>query len=109
LDELRLLLADYANDVTPVSADDVALLGHVALLRSLLECLYGQRITFRGERRDPTGTRVDVEQILGAVHGHVVAADVGTVGRGVGLNVRQNATEVTDGAEIIGIRIDRIG
>jgi len=65
LSDARRAVAAYADDADPRPVDphDRDLLGHVGHLRELLEELYGQRLTFAGERREATGTviRANVE------------------------------------------------
>ncbi len=66
LRDLRRNLGDYADGVDEVDAKDVSLLAKVDALRTLLETLSRQHITFQGEQRPPSGAplvigRVDVE------------------------------------------------
>jgi hypothetical protein len=70
-------------------------------LRALLEAAYGQRFTFRGEQREPTGTSVAVTQTLGNVAGRVVGVQGDIAARAVA--VRQDADEVTETGTVIGI------
>jgi hypothetical protein len=64
---------------------------------------YGQRFTFRGEQRDPTGSRVSVTQVLGDVTGDVLGIEA-DVAPGAGAHVRQQATTVQPGGSITGFR-----
>ena len=71
-------LSPYAQGLVDIEPADAELSENLLKLRALLEAAYGQRLTFRGERREPTGTRLTVRQVVGDVTGTVVgvAADV---------------------------------
>lgn len=61
LARLRRLLAPYAEGLAPVDRHNRQLLEQVEVLRSLLEQIYRQHITFAGERRPITGTPSQVK------------------------------------------------
>ena len=96
-------LAPYAQDLETVEDTDVELARAAGELRALLEAAYGQRFTFRGERREPTGTRVAVEQVLGTVAGLAVGVE-GDIGPGATVVVRQDADEVTAEGTVFGVK-----
>ncbi|MEA2202839.1 MAG: hypothetical protein QOI89_3544 [Solirubrobacteraceae bacterium] len=98
---VRLLgvLSPYVHGQADIDLADEELGEQAGCLRALLEAAYGQRFTFRGEQRDPTGTRVSVTQLLGEVEGAVLGADA-DVGPGVDLDVDQNVTTVKAGGSI---------
>jgi hypothetical protein len=54
--ELRRALGDYADGLAEPDPADPRLLEQVAALRGLLELVYGQHVTFRGEQRPATGS-----------------------------------------------------
>lgn len=95
-------VAPYAQDLADIEVDDVELADAAGRLRAILEALYGQRFTFRGEDRDPTGVRVNVHQVLGEVAGRAVAteADI-TAGH---LEVEQHVQTVKEGGAVIGYK-----
>ncbi len=67
-------LATYVQGIDPIDTQDGELLARVDALRRLLEAVYGQRITFLGENRPPSGEPVvssviDIKQIAGVVTG----------------------------------------
>lgn len=95
------VLAPYAQGLADVEPTDEELGEQAGRLRALLEAAYGQRLTFRGERREPTGARVTVSQVLGDVEGRVTGAR-GDVGAGGDLAVTQQAKDVKGGAEVTG-------
>jgi hypothetical protein len=100
-------LSPYADGMADTDPDDEELGEQAGRLRALLEAVYGQRFTFRGEQRDPTGTRVTVRQVLGEVEGSVVGADAG-VGPGGDLGIDQDVNTVRTGGSVIGFK-GRIG
>ncbi|WP_432906321.1 hypothetical protein ACQP1S_12235 [Micromonospora matsumotoense] len=50
--------AGYAQGIDPVEVTDRAALVRIDQLRVALEAALGQRITFRGERRESSGVRI---------------------------------------------------
>jgi hypothetical protein len=76
LAELRTVLEPYVMGQRPVSADDAALLTRVDALRQGLEAVYGQRLSFVGEDREPSGTRVKGIAEAQTVRGVVAGASV---------------------------------
>jgi hypothetical protein len=105
--ELWARLAPYAQGLRDVDVQDQALAAAAGELRALLEAAYGRRFTFRGERREPTGARVTVEQALGTVAGAAVGVE-GDVGAGADVAVHQEASEIQADGTVIGIK-GRIG
>lgn len=105
---LRRDLGDYAEDLRDVDPDDGLLREQVDALRRLLEVVYGQRITFAGEQREPSspfiaGT-VSVDQVLGDVA--AVRAKAIDTGRVVG---DARARTVGSGGRLTAVETDRIG
>ncbi len=104
--DLHRDLLDYVEGTTPITADDQGLLLRTDSLRRLLEAVYQQRLTFRGEQREAAGPlihgRIDVDQVAGyaaAVRIQLLRLASGTVqgearigrveegGEGVGLDI----------------------
>ncbi len=57
LREVRAHLLDYATGAATINPADAYALGQVTVLRNMMEAVYGQRITFKGEQgREPSGT-----------------------------------------------------
>jgi hypothetical protein len=104
LRELAGALGSYERHPERVSTDDAALLEELSRLRTVLETVYGQHITFRGESRPATGTRVT--QHLETVSGDVVGIEAGRVGSA---DVIQRAADVREGGSMIGVRADEVG
>lgn len=108
LNKLRKELLDYQEGTLPVDKADQNLIKNIDALRQTLELVYQQRITFKGEDREPSGpkviTIVDVKQVLGEVLG----IDVDEIASGsVETNVK--ADLVGPGGKLTGARIKKIG
>jgi hypothetical protein len=104
--ELRNLykeLAEYATDVEPVEKVDTELLRKVGALRDIVEEIYQQRITFRGEQRPKTGTlllgRVVARSIAGEATGLEVEGSLDGEARG-----EVQADQLESGAKVIGTK-----
>lgn len=98
LRQLRRDLTDYVDGIDEMNERDTRLLEKVDALRNLLEIIYQQHITFKGENRPASGApvvvgRVDVKEIAGQSTG--VEAEAVTGGHVKG--------------EIIADRIERDG
>lgn len=94
-------LSSYATGIDEVSVDDATLAEKAGRLRQLLEAAYGQRLTFKGENRQPTGTRVTVTQVLVDVDGKVTG--IRTISGDADAQVRQEAKRVGPGGEMTGV------
>lgn len=101
MDDLQALIGRYASGDREVPDTDDVLAGRLAELRGLLEAAYGQRLTFKGEQRDPTGTRVSVEQVVEEVGGRLVG--IGELSGNTQVEVRQRIKTVASGGEATGI------
>lgn len=69
--DLRRALADYADGTYPVETTNRDLLVTVDALRRALEAVYGQRITFAGEKRPVSGLAVEGSVDVDEIHGYV--------------------------------------
>jgi hypothetical protein len=107
--QLRALygeLGEYGNGISPVESTDILLLKKVNALRECLEGVLGQRITFRGERREATGTSITGFVTANTVRGLALGVELerapeGSVSGGV------EANAVLDGGTAIGVRLKR--
>jgi hypothetical protein len=86
LRERRRSIGDYADGVEAVDPHNVELLQQVDELRRLIEVIYGQRITFKGEVREPSGPMIENE--VRALEAKIRRSDVGVV-QGSGGSVKQ--------------------
>ncbi|HMD91287.1 MAG TPA: hypothetical protein VKG80_01470 [Trebonia sp.] len=96
-------LAPYALGHADIEDAKPELYEEAGTLRAILEATYGQRLTFRNENREPTGSVVTVRQVLGDIEGTVTGGE-GDVGPGGHLEVTQQAGTVREGGSITGHR-----
>ena len=108
LRQARQLLADYADGIETPRPGDHLLVEQVDALRQLLEAAYGQRITFRGEQRPPSGPlvtgQIDVDRVIGdaaAVRAKVISSGE--------IRGSAKAGVVEAGGKLTGVEIDQIG
>jgi len=73
LRELRASLAEYAQGIDPIDPADTALLAKIDALRSAVEAVYGQRLTFIGEAAPPSGTPVQGSARADEAFGYLAA------------------------------------
>lgn len=95
-------LGVYERNPERLVPGDTVLLRDLERLRGLLEEIYGQRITFRGEQRASTGTRV--RQKIRNVTGTTVG--VRTTDTGYSADVDQDIDTVEAGGWVIGVQAD---
>lgn len=108
LSEARKALTEYIDGIEVARPGDQHVAVQMDALRRLLEAVYGQRLTFRGEDRPPSGPlvtgEIDVEQVAGdaaAVRAtKVVSGEV----RGVA-----KAARVEKGGRLTGVEVDGVG
>jgi hypothetical protein len=94
-------LAPYALGQADIETASTELSQDAGTLRAILEALYGQRLTFTHEQREPTGSVVSVRQALADIDGTVVGA-AGDVRAGGHLEVTQHADAVREGGRLTG-------
>ena len=104
LRELAGTLGVYERNPERLDGHDDNLRKDLARLRALLEKVYGQRITFRGETREATG--VVVEQRMDAVAGEVTGVRGGRVSQA---RVSQDIKRVGRDSSVIGVHADDVG
>ncbi len=109
LRRLRRELQDYVDDVEPIEPGDTGLLEKADAVRQMLEVVYGQRITFRGERRPASGPLVEGEVEVATVAGRVAAVRAKQVTGPSTIRGVVRVDDVTDSGEVVGVDIDRIG
>jgi hypothetical protein len=105
---LASVLGGYAGGLEDSEPGDEELASAVDGLRQALEVVYGQRITFKGERREPSGPavfgRAEVERVEGDVAG--VRARLIRSGRVTG---EAHAKDVPAGGKLSGVDVDTVG
>jgi hypothetical protein len=105
---LRSVLGDYADGLADPEPGDQDLAAAADGLRRALEVVYGQRITFRGEQRAPSGPTV-----IGRAEADIVAGEVTGIRARLVRSGRVEATavakEVRPGGKLTGGEFDTIG
>ena len=109
MQQLWLDLATYAQGIDAVDAANADLVAKADALRRELEAVFGQRITFKGEPREPSGTPVvvgtaEVEQLAGDVAG--LRARLIRSGEARG---EFKATRAEAGSRGTGLEVDTVG
>jgi hypothetical protein len=61
LAEMRRVLSDYVDGIRQITHSDAQVVGAAEAIRGMLEIIYGQRITFAGEQREASGSRLSAE------------------------------------------------
>ncbi|MCK4792264.1 MAG: hypothetical protein KAV87_51515 [Desulfobacteraceae bacterium] len=109
LRQLRRSLTDYVDEIDEVNESDTDLLKKVDALRCLLEVIYRQYITFKGENRLESGAPIVVGRVdAKAIAGHATGLDAEAVTEG---NVRGEvkADRVEEGGKATGVKVGTIG
>lgn len=102
------LLSDYVGGLEEPTADDRELSEAVDTLRSALEAVYSQRITFKGESRPPSGPAVISLVEVDEVAGRVLGVRAGQI-RGGTIDSTVKTGTVAAGGEAVGVDADTIG
>lgn len=74
--ELRSRLANYGDGMLTPDPANEDLIRDVDELRQILESIYGQRITFKDEKREESGTKVTTKFTVGSVRGKVTVTQI---------------------------------
>jgi hypothetical protein len=106
--ELRGDLSNYAEGFIVVNTTDENLLQRIDVLRQLLEAVYQQRLTFKGEQRPPSGPmvtgQIDVEEVAGYAAG-VRAREI----KSGEVKGHLKAERVESGGQAFGVEVDKVG
>lgn len=107
--EDRGALNPYWEGYRPIDPHDERMLAAMARLRSSLEDVYGQAITFTGETgRHRTGTTVTVRAVLGDIHGDAEIAHIDSV-RGADVKLDLTTQTIGPGGSLKFGEIGQIG
>jgi hypothetical protein len=109
ISDIRKELSEYADGVQEIEPKNEALLTQVDALRQLLEAVYQQRITFKGEKnRGPSGPvaegTIDVNEVEG--YAAAVRARHFTSGQ---LKGTASADKVKSGGTLVGVELGDVG
>jgi hypothetical protein len=106
--DLRKELSSYADGTDPIDTSDEELLKKTDALRCILEAVYQQRLTFKGEQRPSSGPVVEGSIDVDNVKGYVAAVRAKTIlGGHVRADVKAKNSEA--GSQIVGVEVDTIG
>lgn len=108
LSRIRQDLTPYVDGIEEVRPGDQDLLTRVDALRTLLEAVYRQRITFKGESRPASGTVVEAKIDIDEVAGDAAAVRARELRSGT-VRAEARAKKVAPGGKLTGADIDRIG
>jgi hypothetical protein len=100
-------LSTYASGVDDVDNSNTQLMENVDALRQMLEAIYQQRITFKGEARPPSGTRVEGGIDVNEVYGYAAAVRARTISGGTIIG-KAKVGKVAPGGTLIGVDVDQI-
>lgn len=112
LDEFIALterLSSYLAGIKMIDVADTELTAAVEALRSLLELAYRQRITFRGEQHDSTGSAIDVAITAQRVAGQLTIARIANARSTANLRVRGKIDDIAPGGRVVGLDAGSIG
>jgi hypothetical protein len=105
--DLRRVLGDYVDGIEEIRPDDPELLETADGLRRMLEAVYHQRITFKGEDRPPSGPIVEGTVNVEDVQGHAAAVKARLISSGR-IRGEATATRVEQGGELYGVEVEEI-
>jgi hypothetical protein len=108
LQEVRHDLSDYAEGIEKVDMSNDNLLRRIDVLRQLLEAVYQQRLTFRGERRPASGPAVKGSINVGTVAGYAAAVRAKDIKSGEVI-AEVESDRVEPGGQLTAIDVDTIG
>ena len=100
----RKELANYVDETMPIESSDQNLVQATDELRRILEAVYRQRITFKGEKREPSGTVINADVELGNILGRATMVKIDQI-QGGEVNLRAKAGDVGADGEFIGVDI----
>lgn len=100
-------LSLYAAGADDVDNSNTQLMENVDALRQMLEAIYQQRITFKGEARPPSGTRVKGGIDVNEVYGYAAAVRARTISGGTIIG-KAKVGKVGPGGTLIGVDVDHV-
>jgi hypothetical protein len=107
--ELCGQLGNYANGIAAVPADDGELRRQTGELRDGLEEVLGQRLTFAGEPREPSGTPIVRGRVsIGVVYGSATGVEADEVEGSAHVSGDAVADVVEQGGSLSGVHARRV-
>jgi hypothetical protein len=109
LREAQQDLSELVTGNEKVGSGNADLLARIDLLRTLMEAVLHQRITFQGENRPPSGPLVQSSIKMENLKGYATAVRAKRILNGT-ITVTAEATSVDSGGQLIGVDIsDSVG
>lgn len=109
ISDMRKELSEYADGVQEIEPNNETALAQVDALRRLLEAVYQQRITFKGEQgRGASGPVVEGTIDVGEVEGYAAAVRAKNVTSGH-LKGTASADKVKSGGTLVGTDVGNVG
>lgn len=108
LSKLRQDLIPYMDGLKQIDPANKELLARVDALRRVLEAIFQQRITFKGEQRPSSGPDVEAHIKVEEVLGYVAVVRARQIKSGQ-VQAEGQFGKVAPGAEVVGIDVDTLG
>lgn len=108
LGDLRQKLVPYIDGTEDRDPHSPELQMELDQLRKLVESVYGQHITFKGESRAPSGTVITTRVDAGTVEGNASALTAREIQSGAKIDATATAKEVKAGGSLKGVEADVI-
>ena len=109
ISDIRKELSEYADGVQEIEPTNEAVLAQVDALRQLIEAVYQQRITFKGEKgRAPSGPVAEGTIKVGEVEGYAAAVRAKNFTGGQ-LKGTASADKVKSGGMLVGVDLENVG
>jgi hypothetical protein len=108
LRRLRRRLTEIVEDIEPAEETDTEVVEATLALRRTIEEIVGQRITFRGEQREPTGTTITGTVRARTLDGRAAGVDFAGTPAGE-IRGEVIADSAGENADIAGVRISGHG
>lgn len=108
LRELRKGFTDYIEEIDEADYKDEDFLSKIDALRQCVEAIYQQRLSFKGEERQPSGPVVEGELNVKQVAGYAAAVRAKTIASGE-VKAKAEADRVETEGKFLGVDADKIG
>lgn len=108
LRSLRKEISDYAEEIEKIDQGNLILMEKINALRLILESIYAQKITFKGEQRENSVIVVEGAIKVEDVRGYAIAVSAKKISDGMVIG-RVQAKSIEPGGQVYGVKADRIG
>lgn len=108
LRSLRKDISDYAEEIEKIDQSNLILMEKINALRLILESIYSQEITFKGEQRESSNLVVKGTIKVEDVRGYAIAVSAKKISEGTVIG-RVQAKSIEPGGQVYGVKTDKIG